>query len=88
VDRALAGVPRAAQRIPFVLDLLLASVFYHEVGHHIQRTSHPQFGEAEDIADEWARILMVMFVRQKYPYAIPLIRLIGFLRRGRGRGAR
>ncbi|HEV8574684.1 MAG TPA: hypothetical protein VGR43_08250 [Dehalococcoidia bacterium] len=86
VDRVLEGVPRAAQLIPFVRDLLIASVLYHELGHHIQRTLHPQLGEAEDVADEWARKLMAMFVRRKYWYAIPLIRLIGFLFRRRGHG--
>jgi len=84
VDKVFENVPRTVQRIPFVRDLLLASVFYHELGHHIQRTSHPQSGEAEDVADEWAQKLMVMFVRQKYWYAMPLIRLIGFLDRRRG----
>jgi hypothetical protein len=90
VDRVLEDVPCALQRIRFVRDLLLAGVFYHELGHHIQRTSHPQFGEVEDIADEWARKLMAMFVRQKYWYAIPLIRLVGYLGRKRrhSRGTR
>ena len=88
VDRVFEGVPRAAQRIPFMRDLLFAKVFYHELGHHIQHAIQPQFGGVEDVADEWARKLMLMFVRRKYWYAMPLIRLTGFLlRSGRhGRG--
>lgn len=81
VDRVLEGVPRAVQRVPFVRDILLASALYHELGHHIQHTIQPQFGDAEDIADEWARKLTTMFVRRKYWYAIPLIRLAGSLLR-------
>ncbi len=71
------------QLVPFVRDILLARVLFHELGHHIHRTLRRQAGEAEDVAEEWARKLMVIYVRRKYWYAIPLILLTGFLSRRR-----
>lgn len=81
VDRVLEGLPRVVQLVPFVRDILLAKVLFHELGHHIHRTLSRQAGEAEDIAEEWARKMMARYVRRRYWYAIPLILLTGFVSR-------
>jgi hypothetical protein len=81
VDQVLDGIPRVVQLIPPIRDLLFARTLYHELGHHIHYTSHPQRGEPEDIADEWARKFIASFVRAKYWYAIPFVRATAVLLR-------
>lgn len=58
---------------PMFRSLLLASVLFHELGHHIHRKVRPQHAEAEDVADTWGRKLSGNFVRKRFWYAVPLL---------------
>lgn len=83
VDRLLSGVPTPIQRIGLVRELLFAKVLYHEIGHHIQSRVQPQFGEIEDIADQWAMRLIRVLVTKRYSYIVPMLRILGAIRRTR-----
>jgi hypothetical protein len=81
IDRIFNGVPWMVQRIPLLRDLLLAPVFYHELGHHIDRCIDPRHDEeVEDIADQWKRRLMRRMFWRKYWYVMPLFRVSGSVR--------
>ncbi len=61
-------------------DLLLGSVFYHELGHHAH-TLRPEFQEKEDVADSWAGRFAVNHIRKAYWYLYPPLRLVGLISR-------
>ena len=68
--------------IPVVRYLCIGGVFYHELGHHIHRTTRPEFNEKEDVADEWGKKLMGNFFRKRYWYLLPfLLPISWFLRK-------
>jgi hypothetical protein len=79
VDRLLNNVPRVVQWLPFVRDIVLAPVLYHELGHHIAGVRGGSHTRDEDFADEWSRELTARFMRRKYWYAVSLMQLVGWL---------
>jgi hypothetical protein len=81
VDRVLDGAPWVSQRLPFLRDLLLAPVLYHEVGHHIERVRGRKGPAGEDVAEAWSKKLMASFVRRRYWYAMPIIKVVDVLSR-------
>ena len=64
--------------IPFVRDYLLAKTLYHEIGHHIHCTVRPEYREREDVADRWGRKFTVRFLRKKYWYLVPPLKLLSW----------
>lgn len=70
-------------KVPYVRDMLLGEVLFHEIGHHIHFTTRPEYREKEDVADSWMRKLKRQYLRNEHPwlrvisYALrPLLRLI------------
>ncbi len=61
---------RWSLNVPLWRDMLVSEVLFHEVGHHIQSTSHPEFREHETVADEWRDRLRSRYFRQEYPWLV------------------
>jgi hypothetical protein len=76
VDNIIAQCPRAA-KLPPIRNALFADILFHEIGHHIHVTRTKQFREREDVADDWARSLGELYLRDKRWYLAPLIKLLG-----------
>lgn len=72
VDQTVAGNPLEIRWLPFLRTHAIAKVLYHEIGHHIHKTSRPEHREREDVADEWQKRLMRIFSRRRYWYLIPI----------------
>ncbi len=75
-------------RLPFVRDMMLADVLFHEIGHHIHATRRPEYREREDVADEWKEKLGSRYFRQQYRWMIPLIACLRIFRQPIERAAR
>jgi hypothetical protein len=71
-DNILSSFPALIQRIPFFQDLIMGDVLYHEVGHHIHKSSEPEYREREDVADFWRKKLIGIYFRKQYWYLRPL----------------
>ena len=50
----------------------MGDVLYHEVGHHIHKSSEPEYREREDVADFWRKKLIGIYFRKQYWYLRPL----------------
>ena len=68
VDNIVATWPPSALKVPIVRNICFAEVLYHELGHHIHATVHPEHSEREDIAEVWRKRLTGDFVRRRYWY--------------------
>jgi hypothetical protein len=51
----------------------LATVLYHEIGHHIHAVHKPVHEGRENVADKWKNWLCGRFLRRHYWYAMPLL---------------
>jgi hypothetical protein len=67
---------RMVLRIPLARAVAVGEVLYHEIGHHIHKTQRPEYREREDVADDWGRKMGRTFLRTRYWYLIPLIKLM------------
>jgi hypothetical protein len=76
VDRILAFYPALFLQLPMMGFILIGKIFFHELGHHLHNTSHPEFKEKEDVADEWSKKLMKSAFLRRYRYAVPILRPI------------
>ncbi len=84
VDNTLKGWEKGLWlKIPFFREDRLSEVPFHEIGHHIHATTHPEYRDKEDVADTWKRKLNIQYFRNQHPWvrAIayplrPLLRLI------------
>jgi hypothetical protein len=76
VDQTFQGAPAWLLRLHLVRLALLGPVLYHELGHHIHKTSHPEYAERETVADDWSRRLFQEHVRARHPIARRLIALV------------
>jgi hypothetical protein len=87
VDSIMPRWPAALLVFPFFRELLLATVLYHEVGHHIHAAIEPRHVAAEAAAEAWSRRLTKHYFSQHYwyliPILVPMVRVIQFIRRGR-----
>ena len=64
------------QKIPFLRERVFSEVLYHEIGHHIHTVIHPEHRDPEDVAEEWeAKLWWRYYVKKKYWYLLPLLRL-------------
>ena len=76
VDRAIEawqGMPRWLFLLPIMRYIVIADVFYHELGHHIHYVLRPEFRDREDVADTWRAKLTSNFIRKKYPILFRVI---------------
>ena len=83
VDQIIHRWPLIILKVPLFQDLLLADVLYHELGHHIHKTTAPENREREDVAEDWQKKLGRDYFRQKYkwikPFRIILKPIVAFL---------
>jgi hypothetical protein len=80
VDQILRRWPRWTLWIPFARDLAIADTFYHELGHHVHLFIRPEYREKEDVADDWGRKFMLMFLQREYRYLKPLAKVVRLIR--------
>ena len=64
----LTFMQKLSSRVPFVIDLILGGVVFHEIGHHIHTTHAPRFEEREAVAERWSRELGAKYFRKRYRY--------------------
>lgn len=68
------------QRFPVFRDASIGKVLYHELGHHIHATYHPEHQEPEEVAEKWKQELMGQYVKKQYWYWLPIQRQLDRLR--------
>ena len=73
VDNIISQWPKIILTVPLFQDILLADVLYHEVGHHIHKTSAPEHREREEVAEDWKKKLERQYFRQSYNWLIPIV---------------
>jgi hypothetical protein len=91
VDNMTEGVPTWLLRVPLGRTLTLGSVVFHEIGHHLHATRHPEHREQEDVADTWAKTLGNQYSQRRHPTARTVLRpvlwalrpIVAWLRRRR-----
>jgi len=55
-------------KFPYIREMLLGEVLFHEIGHHIHYTTRPEFREKEDVADSWKVRLKGQYYRAQHPW--------------------
>jgi hypothetical protein len=67
-------VVKLLMKLSIIQDVIISKALYHEIGHHIHKTRSPEYGEREQIADQWGKKLEASYFIHKYPYLImPLL---------------
>jgi hypothetical protein len=56
-----------------------SDVLYHEIGHHIHAVHEPTYQQREDIANCWRRELWRQFLRKRYWYLFPVLKVFAYL---------
>jgi hypothetical protein len=79
LDNILKRISPRELRIPFVRYYPLASVLYHEIGHHIHAEHNPVYEGKENVAENWSERLSRRFYRTHYWYLMPLLTPLIFL---------
>jgi hypothetical protein len=79
VDNILQGMRPWELKAPLLCYEPLATVLYHEIGHHIHAEHKPVYKGKEDIAEDWSGKLSARFYRQHYWYLMPLFYPFWFL---------
>lgn len=87
VDNVLDSVPLWCMRLPMIRYVLVGSVLYHEIGHHIHRTHKPIYKDRETVAEDWSSKLGFAFFRKHYWYLRPIFPLLAFVARKASAGA-
>lgn len=77
VDRLAAAASLAVA--PFIKSSCFGLVLFHEIGHHIDATIRPEFREKEDVADGWSKTLLRIYIRKRYPFPRPVMRVLGWM---------
>ncbi len=86
VDIIAREIPRFVKHIPFLMDLLVGSVLFHEIGHHIHITRQRDHAEKEDRADAWQTWLTDKYIITHYWYLKPILWLVAKTGRALGLG--
>jgi len=68
VDNVLKAEPSFCYRLPLLRYDTVASILYHEIGHHIHTVHRPVYEGKENVADDWSRKLSRRFLRRRYWY--------------------
>jgi hypothetical protein len=76
IDRILALYPAFLLRVPTIGFMLIGKVLFHELGHHLHATSHPEFKQKEDVADAWSKRLMKAAFHKRYRSFVPVLKPI------------
>ena len=76
IDNIVLQIPRWIQRLPIIPTLILATILYHEVGHHIHATSQPEHREREEVADRWGTWLTRQLLVSRYWYIALPVRIL------------
>jgi hypothetical protein len=77
VDNALRGWETGWWlRIPLIREGKIGDVLFHEIGHHIHFTCHPEYREREDVADVWKVRLQRQYIRHRFRWIATFGRLI------------
>jgi hypothetical protein len=71
VDNIVGREPDFVWKVPAFRYLPIASVIYHEIGHHIHAVHEPVYEGKEDVADYWSGRLSRKFFRRRYWYLVP-----------------
>jgi hypothetical protein len=81
VDNILRSEDRRLLRMPILRYSALATVLYHEIGHHIHAVHKPVFEGKEDVAEEWSRRLSGRFYRRRFWYLVPVLYPLALFRK-------
>ena len=81
VDRILKGMRPWELRTVLLCYEPLATVLYHEIGHHIHAEHKPVYEGKENVAEDWNRKLSGRFYFQHYWYLKPLFYTFWFFSR-------
>ena len=82
VDAIYKGMPRIVFYLPFVAELMLASVIYHEVGHHYQYQTHGiTKREREDFAEKYKKQMLKKAFFWWRAFSLPFSPLVNWLKR-------
>jgi len=73
VNNIYNGLPKFVARVPFLRELVLAKVLFHEIGHHIHFTKSPEFKDEENVAEVWCKRLGRYYFWRKHWF------IMGFL---------
>jgi hypothetical protein len=79
IDNIFKGASPRSLRIPLMRYYPLASVLYHEIGHHIHAEHNPVYEGKENVAEDWSDKLLKGFYRTHYWYLMPLLKPLAFL---------
>jgi hypothetical protein len=84
IDNIFKRASQQDLRIPLVRYYPLASVLYHEIGHHIHAEHKPVYEGKENVAEDWSDKLLQRFYRTHYWYLMPLMKgAVLFVKLGR-----
>jgi hypothetical protein len=72
VDNIEREYPSCFLRVPILADCILSRTLFHELGHHMHRTAHPEHRDSEVVAEEWVKVLGRRYFRRRYWYVVPL----------------
>ena len=81
IDNTLNAVHPTLRRIPPLQDVSLGGALFHEIGHHIDRTTTGGRRDRESAANEWQAKLSRLYFRKRYWYLTPLVFALRFLLR-------
>lgn len=73
VDKIQNYYPNWLFKFRFLTDMVLSSVLFHEIGHHIHLTQEPEFKCKESVAEKWNSQLSRKYFWKKYWYIIVFI---------------
>lgn len=69
VDNTLMGWEKGWWlKLPFMRNMLVGDLLFHEIGHHIHSTVRPEHREREDVADIWKVRLKTEYNRAQHPW--------------------
>ncbi len=68
LDNIIGRRPKWLLRFPYVQDTALATVLFHEIGHHIHKTQAPESRERENVAEDWCTKLLGLYIDKQYGY--------------------
>lgn len=77
VDNAMRGWDSGwARRVPYIREMRISDVLFHEIGHHIHYAVRPEHREKEDVADVWKVRLENNYNRQRFRWVGLIARII------------
>jgi len=82
IDNVFRAAPRLALVLMPIREMLLGTVLFHELGHHIHQTQAPEFREKEEVAERWQQRLLLPYLQERYWYLLrPLLPPLRLVRR-------